>query len=68
MKDNYPQVPQTKIGKKPYTAARLRTYGDIRDLTLGPTPGIGESGSPGTLRAGPNQSFLDVPGGGILGR
>jgi hypothetical protein len=31
--------------KKPYSTPKLQIYGDIRDLTLGPTPGNGESGN-----------------------
>jgi hypothetical protein len=29
-------------GKKPYAAPRLRHLGSVRELTLGPTPGVGE--------------------------
>lgn len=31
--------------KKPYTSPKLTVLGDIRDLTLGASPGIGDSGS-----------------------
>lgn len=37
-------------GKKPYRRPRLQAYGDLRDLTLGPSPGIGESGNPAIFR------------------
>ena len=30
--------------KKPYQAPNLISYGDVRDVTLGPTTGFGESG------------------------
>lgn len=33
-----------------YVSPRLVRYGDVRDVTLGPSPGIGESGNPGVLR------------------
>jgi hypothetical protein len=36
--------------RKPYESPRLVRYGDVRDVTLGPTPGTGESGAPGVLR------------------
>lgn len=28
----------------------LSVYGDVRQLTMGPTPGVGESGGPGTFK------------------
>ena len=37
--------------KKIYEKPELLLYGDLRDVTLGPSPGIGESGNPGVLRA-----------------
>jgi hypothetical protein len=33
-----------------YVSPRLVRYGDVRDVTLGPSPGLGESGAPGVLR------------------
>ena len=36
--------------RKPYRPPQLIPRGDVRDVTLGPTPGVGESGNPGTLR------------------
>lgn len=36
--------------RRPYRKPELTRRGDVRDVTLGPTPGIGESGNPGTLR------------------
>jgi len=35
---------------RPYEAPRLRRYGDVRDVTLGPSNGTGESGSPTLFR------------------
>ena len=32
--------------KKHYTKPQLSTYGDLRGLTLGGSPGVGESGMP----------------------
>jgi hypothetical protein len=32
----------------PYDRPRLTAYGDLRGLTLGSSPGAGDSGSPGT--------------------
>jgi hypothetical protein len=32
--------------RKPYTTPHLEVFGDIRDVTLGGSPGIGDSGSP----------------------
>lgn len=36
--------------KKYYTTPTLEAFGDMRDLTLGPTPGSGESGGHTTFR------------------
>ena len=41
----------TTAAKKPYAKPRLIPYGDLRTLTLGPSPGIGESGNPAVFRA-----------------
>lgn len=38
---------------KPYQAPVLICYGDVRDITLGPTFGGGESGCEGLFRVGP---------------
>jgi len=35
---------QTKNSPKPYNKPTLTEYGQLRDLTLAPTPGIYESG------------------------
>lgn len=35
-------------GKQPYEAPQLRELGDVRDLTLGGSPGTGDSGSAAT--------------------
>lgn len=42
---------RSTVAKKPYATPRLTTYGDLRTLTLGPSPGIGESGNPAVFRA-----------------
>jgi len=38
------------LAKKPYHRPRLVLWGDLRDLTLGPSPGIGESGQPAIFK------------------
>jgi len=42
-----------EVSDKPYEAPTLICYGDVRDITLGPTFGAGESGCEGLFRAGP---------------
>lgn len=37
--------------RRPYTRPRLEELGTLFDLTLGPSPGVGESGSPTIFRA-----------------
>lgn len=32
--------------KRPYRSPRLETLGDVRSLTLGGSPGVGDSGDP----------------------
>jgi hypothetical protein len=52
--------PKTKDGsertdrrqlKAPYRKPVLTEYGDLREMTLGPSPGIGESGNPAVFRS-----------------
>lgn len=38
------------VKKKIYQKPRLIEYGDVRDVTLGGSPGGGDSGSPTTRR------------------
>jgi hypothetical protein len=47
------------IGKsrRPYRKPQLRKLGDLRTLTLGGSPGVGDSGSPGTRKP---------PGAGLI--
>ncbi len=35
--------------KLPYKAPVLAALGDVRDMTMGNTPGLGESGTDGTI-------------------
>lgn len=35
-----------KASKRFYSPPVLEIFGDIRDVTLGPSPGVGESGAP----------------------
>ncbi len=37
--------------RKPYHRPKLTLWGDLRDLTMGPSPGIGESGNPALFKA-----------------
>jgi len=51
-------VSQSKSNKleannRPYEKPELVFYGDVRDVTLGPTFGGGESGCEGIFRVGP---------------
>lgn len=39
------------VPRRPYEAPRLVVFGDLRTLTLGPSPGIGESGNPALFKA-----------------
>lgn len=32
-----------EAGRRPYLPPRLEVLGDLRDLTMGPSPGIGDS-------------------------
>ena len=36
--------------RRPYSPPRLKLYGNIRELTLGGSPGIGESGGGQTFK------------------
>jgi len=40
------KIKDIKKNRKPYNKPRLRIMGSIQSLTLGPTPGRGESGNP----------------------
>lgn len=37
-------------GRQPYQPPRLVPLGDLRDLTLGASPGVGDSGSATTFK------------------
>lgn len=54
-KPEFPNLPPPReiapIAKRPYEAPRLAVFGDLRTLTLGPSPGIGESGNPALFKA-----------------
>jgi hypothetical protein len=45
-----PQDAPSSAVRKPYVTPALVLYGDVRDVTLGPSPGTGESGNPLTFR------------------
>ncbi len=44
-----PEEPTSR--RRDYAPPVLREYGDLRTLTLGPSPGLGESGNPAVFRA-----------------
>ena len=54
-KPEFPNLPPPReiapVAKRPYEAPRLAVFGDLRTLTLGPSPGIGESGNPALFKA-----------------
>jgi hypothetical protein len=45
-----PTSQSTVRKRRPYVSPRLETYGDIRTLTTGGSPGVGDSGSTTTRR------------------
>lgn len=44
------RVDSTAAAKKPYTPPALNVFGDVRDVTMGVSPGMGESGNPELFR------------------
>lgn len=47
------QIPEERTELRPYETPRLEVFGDVRDLTLGNSPGVGESTANGTKKSGP---------------
>ena len=45
-----PLEPAPSPAKEPWSAPRLTRHGDVRELTMGGTAGVFESGQPGTFR------------------
>lgn len=45
-----PPSPEARRPRRPYRPPQLRLFGDVRDVTLGPSPGAGESGLPAVFR------------------
>lgn len=43
-------IEQSAVVREPYETPALVFLGDVRDLTLGGSPGSGDSGSPGAER------------------
>lgn len=37
--------------RRAYSPPRVRALGELRDVTMGPSPGLGETGSPSLFRA-----------------
>lgn len=50
-RDLNPVVPSDQDDRASYAAPALRELGDVRDLTLGSSPGTGDSGGAGTFKA-----------------
>jgi hypothetical protein len=51
--ESEPVAPVREEGaRKPYLKPHLEELGDLRDLTLGPSPGAGESGNPFVFHSG----------------
>ncbi len=49
--DGLPDQWASAGGRLPYSPPRLEVLGDVRDLTLGGTPGLGDSGDPMNFQA-----------------
>jgi hypothetical protein len=43
--------PQCSTAREPYVRPRLTLLGNVREVTLGGTPGVGDSINPGTRHA-----------------
>ena len=48
-----PPRPFPSQTKRPYSTPRLTCYGDVRTMTMGGSPGITDSGTPGTQKPPP---------------
>ncbi|HRC87800.1 MAG TPA: hypothetical protein PK413_19570 [Thermoanaerobaculia bacterium] len=46
-----PQGAGITVPKRPYAPPKLTLFGDLRNRTMGASPGIGESGNPALFRA-----------------
>ncbi len=44
--------PEKPKGRKPYASPRLQEFGDLRELTLGASPGTTDSGGEGKASLG----------------
>ena len=44
------EAPTAPVSRQPYRPPRLVPLGDLRDLTPGASPGVGDSGSATTFR------------------
>lgn len=40
--------PQAPTPREPYVRPKLTPFGDVREVTLGGSPGVGDSVNPGT--------------------
>jgi hypothetical protein len=57
---NFPSTPEPAAGalpaaaprpRRPWLPPRIVDHGDVRELTMGTSSGLPESGAPGTFRA-----------------
>lgn len=46
-----PFIAAPTLARRPYSTPQLKNLGEIRDLTMGGSPGVGDSGGAGTHRA-----------------
>lgn len=50
-RDRSADVSAAHSERRSWSAPRLRTLGELRGLTFGPSPGVGETGNPALFRA-----------------
>lgn len=50
-RDRSESVPAARAGRRSYSPPKVRALGELRDVTMGPSPGVGETGSPSLFRA-----------------
>jgi len=67
MHDRNPRRDEDRIGqgtRRPYHSPCLTVLGDVRDLTLGGSPGVGDSGADALIRQPAGFPSPAPPGGG----
>lgn len=50
-RDRSETVYSSAARRRAYSPPRVRALGELRDVTMGPSPGVGETGSPSLFRA-----------------